>query len=261
MRGAKRARDLVVRRLSERLRSTKAKSRHVLKAFCRPSARRAKPSSVRDLLGTFRSSLWRVVSFESSSQSLRSLSLILSRSFRGVRVAEADNLNDNLGADDCDLLVSRCFLSARFSRSDAIDLPSFGPDDVRYMLPCQRVPRSSILCARRKTYTGVVEFVGFNHDFVVSFKTRKWCADVKVLSIHKLCAMKRGLVGVHVNNAATNKTWKPRHDHGTSRKLWNSLFLSLRTREVDLGRGTVLLCIAPAVTMLCELAPSSTRAT
>jgi hypothetical protein len=50
-------------------------------------------------------------------------------------VAEADNLNDNLGADDCDLVASRCFLSARFSRSDAIDLPSLGPEDVR----CGRV--------------------------------------------------------------------------------------------------------------------------
>jgi len=157
MRGAKRARDFVVRWLSERLRSTRAKSRQVVKAFCRPSARRARPSSVRDLPGTFRSSLWIVLSFESLSQSLRSLSLILSRSFLGVRVAAAGNLNDNLGADDNDLMASRCFLSARFSRSDAIDLPSFGPDDVRYMqavsacaqvfyLMC--VPRNLHLCSR-----------------------------------------------------------------------------------------------------------------
>jgi hypothetical protein len=115
-------------------------------------------------------------------------------------------------------------------------------------MPCQRVPMSSIPCARRETYTGVVELVGFDHGSVVSFKTWKWCADMKVLSIHKLCAMKRVLVGVHVNNAATNKTWKPRHDHGTSPKLWNGLPLSLRTREIDLGRGTALLCIAPAIT-------------
>lgn len=74
-----------------------------------------------------------MLSFESLSKSLRSLSLILSRSFLGVREAEAGNLNDNLGADEYDLRASRCFLSARFSRSAAIDLPSFGPDDVRYM--------------------------------------------------------------------------------------------------------------------------------
>lgn len=72
-------------------------------------------------------------------------------------MAAAGNLNDNLGADDCDLMASRSFLSARFSRSDAIDLPSFGPDDVRYMhvvsacaqgfdLMC--VPRDLHLCSR-----------------------------------------------------------------------------------------------------------------
>jgi hypothetical protein len=86
---------------------------------------------------------------------------------------------------------------------------------------------------------------------------------VKVLSVHKSCAMERVLVGVRINNADTNETWKPRHDHGTSSKLWNiSFFLSFflswvlcERGEVDL-EGTALLCIAPATTMRCELAPS-----
>jgi hypothetical protein len=61
-----------------------------------------------------------------------------------VRVADADNLNDNLGVDDCDLIDSRCFLSARFSRSDAIDLPSLGPDDVRFMRVSQHASKPSL---------------------------------------------------------------------------------------------------------------------
>jgi hypothetical protein len=100
-------------------------------------------------------------------------------------VAEAGNLNDNLGADNCDLMASRCFLSARFSRSDAIDLPSFGPDDVRYMHAMSACAKSVVSCAGHRTYTSVVEFVGFDHDSVVSVGTWKWRAEVNVLSIHK----------------------------------------------------------------------------
>lgn len=142
-------------------------------------------------------------------------------------MAEADNLNDNLEVDDCDLRDSRCFLSARFSRSDAIDLPSLGPDDVRFMRVMSAWAQAFLYCARRETYTCIVELVGFNHGLDVSSNAWKQCADVKVLSIHELCAMERVLVGVRINNAGTNETWKPRHDHGTSSKLWNiSFFLS-----------------------------------
>jgi hypothetical protein len=83
-------------------------------------------------------------------------------------VADADNLNDNLGVDDCDLIDSRCFLSARFSRSDAIDLPSLGPDDVRFMCVRSACVQAFVSCARRETYTCIVELVGFNHSLVVS---------------------------------------------------------------------------------------------
>lgn len=101
---------------------------------------------------------------------------------------------------------------------------------------CQRLRKASISCACHGTYTCVVEFVGFDHGSVVTICTSEWCVNVDVLSIRELCAMKRVLVGVHINNAATNKTWKPRHDHGISAKLWNSLFLSLQTRKVELGK-------------------------
>jgi hypothetical protein len=83
-------------------------------------------------------------------------------------VAEADNLNDNLEVDDCDLTDSRCFLSARFSRSDAIDLPNLGPDDVRFMRVMSACVQAFVRCARHETYTCIVELVGFNHDLVVS---------------------------------------------------------------------------------------------
>jgi hypothetical protein len=42
---------------------------------------------------------------------------------------------------------------------------------------------------------------------------------------------------------------------GTSLSFFLSFLGSLRTGEVDL-EGTALLCIAPATTMRCELAPS-----
>lgn len=126
MMGARRAKDLVVRALSDRMRSTNARSGHVVKAFCKPSASRPKPSSVKHLLGTLRSILW-IVEWSLSSPSL---SLAFTRSFLGVRTVDAGNLKGSLVLVD-DLMASRCFLSARFSRSDAIDLPSLGPDDVR----------------------------------------------------------------------------------------------------------------------------------
>lgn len=52
-------------------------------------------------------------------------------------------------------------------------------------MPCQRVPKSVVLCARHGTYTSVVEFIGFDHDSVVLVGTWRWRAEVNVLSIHK----------------------------------------------------------------------------
>lgn len=66
-----------------------------------------------------------------------------------------------------------------------------------------------------------------------------WYAEVEMLSVNKSCAMGRASVGLGINNAATNKTWKQRHDRGISGTVL--FFLRMRTRETDLGNSVVNL--------------------
>lgn len=76
-----------------------------------------------------------------------------------------------------------------------------------------------------------------------------WCAKVEMLSVSKSCARKRASVGLRINNATTNKTWKQRHDRGPSGTVF--FFLCMQTEEMSLGNRGVNFFVShlPLTTM------------